>query len=149
LKKTCTLCPEKAAWGVIDRFGFMHPGTLCPRHYAKWKQSEFDEYLIFLRLPDGEAITEKYESERDAARAAKMESDEAMLDNDWLYIQDRPAKTMAQIRAAAIADAIEGNGYNVTKAMRELNISRATMYRQIRRYGIQVKRSSSLKRGKE
>jgi two-component system response regulator PilR (NtrC family) len=48
----------------------------------------------------------------------------------------REPRTMSEIEALAIRQAIEGNGGNLVRAARELRIGRATLYRKLKKYGI-------------
>ena len=143
MSRTCSLCNEDAAWGVIDKFGFMHPGTLCPQHFVKWKRAAWEPSFIFLRLPGSRAVVEEWNRQKQQ----RITIDEASKESEPLFLQERMAKTMAEVKRDAIIEAIEAHDCNVQRATSELGISKASMYRAIKRFGIVLRRS--IKEGKE
>ena len=140
MSKTCSVCRERSAWAVIDKFGFMEPGTLCPVHYLKWRRTAWEHLFIFHRLPWARAVIERYNGEK----LVRIAADEEHLDNEVVFIQERMAKTMDRIKSDAIIEAIEHHNHNVAKATRELGISKAMIYRCIKRYGIELRRSAKV-----
>jgi len=115
---------------VIDKFGFMEPGTLCPTHYTIWKNSGWEWCLTFVLLSSGKRIMEDFE----VGKVKRTLFEERAIDAEPPLPQG--PKTMDQIKTAAVVDAIENNNHNITEACRELKISRATIYRYIKRFGI-------------
>ena len=118
----------------------MEPGTLCPTHFVKWKRSTWGHLFIFHRLPWARVIIERYNRDK-LVRIAK---DEEKLDHEVVFIQERMVRTMDQIKADAIMEAIEQHHYNVAKATRELGISKAMIYRCIKRFGIKLTRGGKV-----
>lgn len=122
-----------AAFGVIDKIGFMEPGTLCPSDYLTWKSRPGESWFIFQLLPDGEAEMERFMKER-----GKRSMCEEVL--DLTSAPQRLGKTMREIRFDAILAAYEINGKNAQATCRELGISKATFYRELSRHKYRVGR---------
>lgn len=111
---------------------------MCPSDYRRWANWKRD--FIFVFIPGTKAVVDEYLAE---ARTT-LRREEKLLGSELEIEQRTEARTMDQIKAAAIVEAIEANNYNVTEAGRELQVSKATMYRAIQKYGIKVKRSIEL-----
>jgi len=88
-------------------------------------------------LTDGNLIVENYEKQRLVRRA--IEKDKAQTTE---YIA-----TMDEAREQALMDALEATGFNIMKSTRMLNISKATAYRMIKKYGIKIIREYDPKGG--
>lgn len=116
---------------MLDKFGFMELSTLCPTHYTIWKNSGWEWCLVFLLLSGGKRIMHDFE----VGKVKRTLFEERAIDAEPSPPQG--PKTMDQIKAAAVIDAIEANNHNITKACRELKISKATIYRYIKKFGIQ------------
>ena len=126
MSKVCAICGRAAAYGVIDKFGFMNPGSLCPSHYISWSTGGLRSYVIFLTLPGGELTMQRFIQERAIRR----------LHPGDLKLAIEPkhqTRTMSEIKFDAIATAYENNNHNAEAACRELKISKATFYRELRR----------------
>lgn len=130
-----------AAFGVIDKFGFMQPGTLCPSDHLRWKNRAGSELFIFQLLPNGKAEMERFMKER-----ARSMCEEAL---DLISAPQRIAKTMKEIRFDAILEAYEMNGNNAQAACRELGISKATFYRELNRHNYRTVHEIKKKENKQ
>ncbi len=63
---------------------------------------------------------------------------------------DREIKTLDEIKFNAIIEAYEANDQNARKACKELKISKATFYRELRRHGYVIdKRARRKEEGNE
>ena len=123
-----------AAFGVIDKIGFMEPGTLCPSDYLTWKDRPGAEFwLIFQPLPGGEKEMKRFMKER----GKRSMCEEAL---DLTSAPQRVGKSMSEIRFDAILAAYEMNGKNAQATCRELGISKATFYRELSRNNYRVGR---------
>jgi len=119
---------------VADKLGLMEqPALLCPKHYTIWRNSGWEWCLTFILLSGGEAVIKKFAKER----IREMKLQEKAISG----------RSMDHIKAAAIVDAIRVNDCNMTAACHDLAISKATMYRQIKRFGIRIQFSVTM--GKE
>ena len=134
MKRNC-FCGRKAAWGVIDKWGFMEPGTLCPSHYISWTQRKGEHHFIFHRLSGGEMLMRQYFNERGL--------NQRLEEGAQLPLHEHRAASLSleQIKIDAIVIALERNNGHVSKACRELQISKATFYRQIRKHKYKVFRN--------
>ncbi len=111
----------------------MEPGTLCPKHYAAWRSSGWEEFLIFHLSTDGDLVAKNYE--RDHRVRVQIEKARAQA------IQY--SSTMDEAKEDALIEALELTCYNIAQSMRLLGISKATMYRMIKRYGIKIIRQNA------
>ncbi len=143
MNKICSLCKDKAAWGVIDKFGWMEPGTLCPKHYTIWRNSPWGWCLIFHLLTDGKMVSKKYAKER----LVRVQTEEANLKKLMRAETIAHVTTMDEAKEQSVMDALDATGFNIMRASRMLNISKATMYRLIKRYGIRIIRQIDPKGG--
>ena len=134
MNKNCCICGRKAAWGVIDKMGFMKPGTLCPSHYLTWKDNAGAWCFIFRILPGGTVAMKQFFGERQR----KKKIDEGFEPHEK---NERNPKTMAEAKIEVIVQALEGNQNNVQATCRELNISKAMLYRQLSHYHISFART--------
>ncbi len=116
-----------AAFGVIDKIGFMDPGTLCPSDYLTWKDRPGEKFFIFQPLPDSEAVMREFLESRSTR---SQEEEEPGL----IEIIEARRMTMDEIKFNAILAAYEENGHNAQAACRELTISKATFYREMKRH---------------
>ena len=125
----------------------MEPGTLCPKHYIVWKDKnrECGNFLIFILLSDGNEVMKEFATDR----IKRITHEERMAEDDTPVMRYRQARTMEQIKADGIFEAIEANNYHLTRASRDLRISRATMYRSIKRFGIEINKKISIRRKKK
>lgn len=116
-----------AVYGVIDKLGFMDPGTLCPSDYLTWQNRPSVWAFIFQRLPGSEEEMKRFMKERNVRSMC-----EEVL--DLTSAPQRTPKTMREIRFDAILAAYDSNGKNAQAACRELGISKATFYRELSRH---------------
>ena len=143
MNRTCSICNRRAAWWVIDKYGFMEPGALCPGDYRRWAEWERD--MVFIPIAGSKAVIDEYKEEQ----RARVLYEEKQLSSEAEFIQEIGTKTMEQIKIDAIIDAIESNNCNVQKATRELRISKASVYRAIAKHNIVLRRTTKLaRRGK-
>ena len=112
----------------------MAPGVLCYGHYARWSVHEAARdwmvYHIVTKEPGIDELPPPIEK-----RVSQTE----------VRGQMRPLKPgeqvpeiipLREVRKAAILEAMRITGNNVTKAMKLLKISKATMYRNLNKYGL-------------
>ena len=127
------MCGRVAAFGVIDKIGFMDPGWLCPSHYLTWKHRPGESLFIFQHLPGGESLMKRFMKDR-----GNRSMCEELL--DLISAPQRLGKTMKEIHFDAIVAAYEANGKNAQAACRELGISKATFYRELNRNNYRIGR---------
>jgi len=121
----------------------MEPGTLCPKHYTIWSCSGWEWCLIFQLLTDGKLVAKKYAKER-FVRAQKEEANLKKLMRTETIAH---VTTMDEAKEQSLLDALDATGFNIMRASRMLNISKATIYRLIKRYGIRIIRRIDPKGG--
>jgi len=88
-------------------------------------------------LTDGDLVVEKYEKQHLVKRAIEKVHAQTI----------EFVATMDEAKEQALRDAMEATGFNVMKATRMLNISKATAYRLMKKYGIEVIRQYDPKGG--
>ena len=138
MTKKCSICGREAAFGVIDKIGFMDPGTLCPSDYLTWKDRPGADWFIFQPLPDSEAVMRAFVKKRGVR---SQEEEEPGL----IEIIESRGLSMEEIKFDAILAAYESNGHNAQAACRELKISKATFYREMKRHNYGMDRKMTKK----
>lgn len=116
--------------------GFMEPGVLCPSDLIKWKYSPGGDSFIFQVLDGGDVLMREFMKER-----ALRQTDEEELER--MAEAGRIVKTMAEIKFDAIMEAYEAHGHNAKAACKELRISKATFYRELRRHNYTIEKKAT------
>ncbi len=118
----------------------MAPGSLCPSHYISWIHNEASEYFIFQEFPDCARLMASFMENRDS---------QSISDTELGSEEKRQSKTMRQIMFDAILDAYEANKQNAHAACRELKISKATFYRELKRNNYKLRKDLRKKETEE
>ncbi|MGH6828646.1 MAG: sigma-54-dependent transcriptional regulator [Rhizomicrobium sp.] len=76
-------------------------------------------------------------------RAVILSDSEMLTEADFPFVGDkegesatRPASRLAAVEKAAVLDALERHGNNVSRAARTLGLTRASLYRRMEKYGL-------------
>jgi len=113
----------------------MVPGVLCYGHYARWSINEASrDWLVFHILTKEPGIDELPPS---VVRRRESQPEMAgQLPPVKPGEQIPEIVPLREVRKAAILNALKVSGNNVTRAMKLLEISKATMYRYLNKYGV-------------
>jgi len=123
----------------------MEPGTLCVKHYIIWSGSEWSWMFIFRMLSDGELLTKEFKKDR----LQRVHTENLKFGREQHLGETKNVKTYHEAKEVAIIEAIEASGFSIERAARLLRISKATMYRTIQRYGIEIHREFGPAKGKK
>lgn len=111
----------------------MDPGTLCPSHYFSWRDNPGAGYFIFQTLSGGESLVKQYLKQR-SLRSRREE------DLGFDEMPEQKEKTLDEIKFDAILSAYERTNHNAQNTCRILGISKATFYREMKKYNYKVER---------
>lgn len=90
-------------------------------------------------LADGERLTKEFKKDR--LRQVRIEN--FKFGRERYLRKTQNVQTYHEVKEIAIIEAIEASGFIIEKAARLLGIGKATMYRTIHRYGIEIHREFS------
>ncbi len=132
------MCGRKAAYAVIDKVGFMEPGTLCPSHYISWKGNGAGWCFIFQVLSGGKSLLNQYLKQRVVRSQCEEDSG----------LDEMPEeRTLAEIKFDAILSVYERTNHHAQQTCKILRISKATFYREMKKNNYKIERRAEKKGG--